>query len=169
MKESNLDPIFDFHVVKSGAGVSTEVVPPKPKEMTASQLLKAQKEKAQQEKAAAAVASSGQAVPITVPKTPTTPTSTVQSLPTVQGISPNSVSAIVNATPSVVVRKVEESSSSTSTTTTAGSKGMITYASGQGQDLEQEAGVSCKDPTSTEHHCTKYAPKNFWFDVSLYS
>lgn len=127
--------------------MSTEVVPPKPKELTASQLLKAQKEKALQEKAAVTgtpqtPASSSTS---TVPKTPTTPTAS--SLPTVQGISPNTVSAIVSSSPNVIVRKVEDTV--TTNASSSNNKGMtkLLASSTSGQVLEQEAPVSCKGPT----------------------
>lgn len=140
-------------MVKPGSTVSTEVVPKKPKELTASALLKAQKkDKAQPEASTPTPA----ATPTT--PTPTTPGSS-QNLPTVIGISPNSVSNIVNSTPNVVVKKMDENNSSRGSR-----KGMISdsisstaSASASGSDPSDEQGdvvgdsgggppVPCKGP-----------------------
>jgi hypothetical protein len=77
------EPIFNFHVISAGASKSVEVVPAKAKELTASQIIKTQKDG------------------------PTVSPTSSQS--TTKGVSPNSVTAIISATPTVVVKKMTNS------------------------------------------------------------
>ncbi|CAL8092895.1 unnamed protein product [Orchesella dallaii] len=108
--ESAQDAIFNFHVINPGTSVSTEVVPQKPKEITASALFKAQKEKN--------VIVSGIVSAVTCPTTPQDVSSQPISLtpvpvvlPEKPEIIPNSVNvnAIMNSSSTDVKKKVDTS------------------------------------------------------------